>query len=81
MTDRPTTGPFSQRGRTDETFFQNDVRLAKIVISNGLHEADVSAMLVGINIYEDLYSNTVTGSITLVDAVNLIGIFPFVGLE
>jgi len=81
MSNRPTTGPFSQRTRPDEAFFPNDVRLERIVITNGLNDVDVSAMLVSINIFEDLYSNTVTGSITLVDSVNLIGIFPFVGLE
>ncbi len=80
MPNQTTTGS-SQKHRTEENFFPNDVRMSKIIISNGLVEVDVSAMLVRINIFEDLYSNTVTGSITLVDSVNLIGAFPFVGLE
>lgn len=81
MPDRERTSPFSQRGRTEELFFPNDVRLDKIIIRNGVHEVDVSQMLVRINLFEDLYSNVLTGSITLVDSVNLIGAFPFVGLE
>lgn len=81
MTDRTTPSPFSKRGRTEELFFPGDVRLDKILIQNGIHDVDVTRMLVQINIFEDLYSNTLTGSITLIDAVNLIGAFPFVGLE
>ncbi len=81
MPDRERTNPFSQRGRTEELFFPNDVRLERIIISNGLRDVDVSQMLVRINIFEDLYNNVLSGSITLVDSVNLIGSFPFVGLE
>ncbi|GAG08716.1 unnamed protein product, partial [marine sediment metagenome] len=51
------------------------------VFSGPLRKVEVKRLLVGLNIFEDLYSNVITGSLTLVDTVNLIGHFPFVGLE
>ena len=80
MANNDTPLSFSQRAK-DEIFYPNDVRLDRVIIKNGVFEIDISALVVQINIFEDVYSNTLSGSITLADSINLIGTFPFVGLE
>lgn len=72
----------SKVGREDELFFPNDIIIKEIwVFSGPLRKVEVKRLLVGLNIFEDLYSNVITGSLTLVDTIDLIGKFPFVGLE
>lgn len=67
---------------TDEgLYFPNDILLKDVIIKVGTKLIDVKRMLLQLNLFEDLYSNALTGSITLVDAVNLIGNAPFVGQE
>jgi len=41
----------------------------------------ISSMYVSFNIFEDIYSNFLTGSIVINDATNLLGEFPIVGDE
>ena len=71
----------SQPNHNDDIYFPNDVRIQEVSIIVGDEIFDVQRLLVQINLFEDLYSNTLSGSITLVDAVNLIGNAPFVGQE
>lgn len=71
----------SQPNHNDDLYFPNDVRIQEVSIIVGGEIFDVQRLLLQINLFEDLYSNTLSGSITLVDSVNLIGNAPFVGQE
>ncbi len=71
----------SQPNHNDDIYYPGDIRIHDVRIVAGGEEWDVYRLIVQINLFEDLYSNVLTGSITLVDAVNLIGNAPFVGQE
>lgn len=73
--------PVSQPNHNDDIYYPNDIRIHDITIIAGGEEWDVQRLLVQINLFEDLYSNVLSGSITLVDAVNLICNAPFAGHE
>ncbi len=75
------TTPISQPNHNDDIYYPNDIRIHDISIVAGGETWDVQRLLLQINLFEDLYSNVLSGSITLVDAVNLIGNAPFVGQE
>lgn len=75
------TTPNTQAAHSDDIYYPNDIRIHDVSIIVGKEIWDVQHLLVQINIYEDLYSNILSGSITLADSVNLIGNAPFVGQE
>ena len=52
----------------------------KIFASSGT-VVDVSRLVVGLNLYEDLYKTCLTGDITLVDTNNVIMETPIIGQE
>ena len=52
----------------------------KIFASSGTI-VDVSRLVVGLNLYEDLYKTCITGDITLVDTNNVIMEAPIIGQE
>ena len=70
-----------QPNHNDDIYYPNDIRIHDISITVGGEIFDVQRLLLQLNLFEDLYSNILSGSITLVDAVNLIGNAPFVGQE
>lgn len=67
--------------RDDDIYHPNDIRLKEVVLKVGNDKIDVKRLLVQINLFEDLYSNALTGSVTFADAINLIGNAPLVGQE
>jgi len=75
------TIPSSQPNHNDDIYYPNDIRIHDVSITVGGEIFDVQRLLLQLNLFEDLYSNVLSGSITLVDAVNLIGNAPFVGQE
>jgi len=62
--------------------FAGDVNIGKIkiVTRNGLAQ-DVTAQVINIQIFEDLFSPFITGSLILKESLDLINLFPFQGEE
>ncbi len=62
--------------------FAGDVSIdkVKIVTRNGLGQ-DVSAQVIAIQIFEDIFSPFITGSLILRESFDLINLFPFAGEE
>lgn len=69
------------RGRMEELYHPGDVRIEQVILRSGVREVDVQRIMVSFNIFEDIYSNVLSGSLTLIDSINLIGAFPIAGLE
>ena len=57
------------RGRTEELFHPGDVRIEQVILRSGLREVDVQRIMVSFNIFEDIYSNVLSGSLTLIDSI------------
>jgi len=62
--------------------FAGDVSLSKIkvVSQNGFYQ-DIANQVIGIQVFEDLLSPFITGSLVIKDSLDLINLFPFVGEE
>jgi hypothetical protein len=62
--------------------FAGDVSInkVKVVSSSGFHQ-DIANQVKGIQIFEDLLSPFITGSLIIKDSLDLINLFPFVGEE
>ena len=62
--------------------FAGDVELekAKVISSSGFFQ-DISNQIIGIQIFEDLASPFITGTLVIKDSLDLINLFPFVGEE
>ena len=62
--------------------FAGDVNITKvkIVTRNGLAQ-DITGQVINIQIFEDLFSPFITGSLILKESLDLINLFPFAGEE
>ena len=62
--------------------FAGDVELekAKVISSSGFFQ-DITNQIIGIQIFEDLLSPFITGTLVIKDSFDLINLFPFVGEE
>ena len=62
--------------------FAGDVNITKIkiVTRNGLAQ-DITAQVINVQIFEDLFSPFITGSLIIKDSLDLINLFPFAGEE
>lgn len=62
--------------------FAGDVSIAKIKIitRNGLAQ-DITGQVINVQIFEDLFSPFITGSLILKESLDLINLFPFAGEE
>lgn len=62
--------------------FAGDVNIEKVrvISSNGFFQ-DVANQTVGIQIFEDLFSPFITGSLVIKDSLDLVNLFPFTGEE
>ena len=58
-----------------------EYKSAKIYSSNGKKSANIAHMIAQFDVYESIYSPTMSGSITLVDTSNLLSDFPILGEE
>ena len=59
-----------------------DVMLDKIEIESITGELfDISGIMIELNIYEDIFSNGITGDVAVIDAVNLFNVVPIIGQE
>jgi hypothetical protein len=62
--------------------FAGDVSVGKVrVISQSGFYQDIANQIVGIQIFEDLLSPFITGTLVIKDSLDLINLFPFVGEE
>jgi hypothetical protein len=59
---------------------QVDVNVARIITHDG-KTLDIAAIIAEISLYEDLFSNTLSGHILLEDALDLIATLPLIGQE
>ena len=57
-----------------------NVDKVKIITSKGVYQ-DISAQVINIQYYEDLFSPFITGSLIVKDMLDLVNLFPFVGEE
>lgn len=57
-----------------------NVELAVVRSANG-YTQDVKAQIAQIEVFEDLFSPFITGTIVLADAIDLVNFFPFIGEE
>jgi hypothetical protein len=62
--------------------FAGDVSIDKvrIITAKGFYQ-DVSAQVINLQIYEDIFSPFITGSLILKDSLDLANLFPFIGEE
>lgn len=62
--------------------FAGDVTVSKvrIITAKGFYQ-DVSAQVLNIQVYEDLFSPFMSGSLILKDSLDLVNLFPFIGEE
>lgn len=62
--------------------FAGDVSIdkAKIVTQRGLGQ-DIAAQVIAVQLYEDLFSPFLTGSLIIKESLDLVNLFPFVGEE
>lgn len=59
---------------------QVDVHTAEIISSTGKH-IDISTMIADISLYEDIFSNTMSGYLLIEDSLDLINNLPLIGQE
>ena len=52
-----------------------------VIVSNDGNAYEISEYMVEMNIYEDIHKNAVTGTLVMLDPVNLIGKLPLQGIE
>ena len=57
-----------------------NIEKVKVVSSNGFFQ-DITNQVIAIQIFEDLFSPFITGSLIVKDSLDLINLFPFVGEE
>ena len=62
--------------------FAGDVTIEKVLVTSqsGFYQ-DVSAQVIGIQIFEDMMSPFITGTLIFKDSLDLVNLFPFVGEE
>lgn len=62
--------------------FAGDVSIDKvrIITAKGFYQ-DVGAQVINVQVYEDLFSPFITGSLILKDSLDLVNLFPFIGEE
>lgn len=62
--------------------FAGDVSIDKVVIitEQGVYQ-DISAQVINVQVYEDLFSPFISGSLIVKDALDLVNVLPFVGEE
>ena len=78
MTD--TKYPSSPPNAPNQYSGMRDSRLKRLVLTAHTGEQiDLKSVFAGINIYQDLFSNTISADLTLIDALNLKGNMPILG--
>ena len=79
-----------QQGHTDNIQFAGDYRLDSIMLHNHNNEGgfgfdnqgiDIQDLVVEFNIFEGINKTAITGSLVIVDSINLIGNLPIQGTE
>lgn len=62
--------------------FAGDVSIDKvqIITSQGFYQ-DVTAQIINVQFYEDIFSHFITGSLIIKESLDLVNLFPFVGEE
>jgi hypothetical protein len=62
--------------------FAGDVSIDKlrIITAKGFYQ-DVTAQVINVQFYEDIFAPFITGSLILKDTLDLVNLFPFIGEE
>ena len=64
------------------SFISNTVRVNHVILTNYKGQTlDITNLILGIDIYENIYANALTGTIDVIDANDLIEFFPIIGEE
>ena len=62
--------------------FAGDVDIERVeIVSSAGRGVEVTNMVAEIQIFEDIFSPCVTGTVTITDSIDLVNVFPFVGEE
>ena len=65
-----------------ESFISKTAKVNSITLINHSNkELDITNLVIDINIYESIYTNTISGTIDIIDSNQLINFFPIVGEE
>jgi hypothetical protein len=67
---------------TPEISFPGEINVltASLISSTG-STVDITTMMLELNIFEDMFSNTMTGFVTIQDSLDLINNIPLIGQE
>jgi hypothetical protein len=65
----------------DAVIEPGDVRINSVVLKTEAQELDITNYVLEVNVYEDIFSNVLTGTIAVRDTINLIDLLPIVGNE
>ena len=57
-----------------------NIEKVKVISSNGFFQ-DITNQVIAVQVFEDLFSPFITGSLIVKDSLDLINLFPFVGEE
>lgn len=57
-----------------------NVEEIRITTTNGFYQ-DITNQVIGISIYEDIYSPFISGNLTVKDSLDMMNVFPFIGEE
>ena len=62
--------------------FAGDVDIERVeIVSSAGRGVEVTNMVAEIQIFEDIFSPCVTGTVTITDSIDLVNVFPFIGEE
>lgn len=63
--------------------FAGDINIKQIQLTTLLNgtKIDITPMVIGVNIYEDIFSPFVSGTLVINDSLDLMNAFPFIGQE
>ena len=67
---------------SDHLRFAGDVNIEKVsIITSSGFAQEITNQVVGLQIFEDLFSPFITGSLVIKDSLDLLNLFPFSGEE
>ena len=66
----------------ENSFISNTLRVNHIILTNFQGQTlDITNLILGVDIYENIYANALTGTIDVIDSNDLVEFFPIIGEE